>query len=193
MTFVRPSADFRELLAPELTGWRMVGRGGFHWTPPGVLESHGGPGLFWYVNEVFDDFILDVGWRTTRPDDNSGVFLRCPPLRDSLNPAIEQGYEVQIDDRGFDPATRRCGSALHLTGAVYRLAPAVPGLSQPVGEWNRFVITARAQSIDVMLNGSAAAHLEGGLRARSGHLALQCHHEGSAVQFRHVAIKPLAL
>ncbi len=186
-----PPPGFRDLLTPELIGWRVAGRGGFRWMPPGVLESFGGPGLFWYANETFDDFILDVSWRALHPDDNSGVFLRSPPLHDTPAPAIAQGYEVQIDDRGFDPQTRCTGSALHLTGAVYRLAPAVAGLSHPVGEWNRFVITACARTITVMLNGAPAARLENADRARSGHVALQCHHEGSAVQFRHVAIKPL--
>jgi hypothetical protein len=187
-----PAPDFRDLLTPELIGWRMAGRGGFRWVPPGVLESQGGPGLFWYANETFDDFVLDVVWRATRPDDNSGIFLRCPPLHDGLEAAVAQGYEVQIDDRGFDPETGRSGSPLHLTGAIYRLAPAVAGLSAPPGAWNRFVITARGRRLDVVLNGEAAAHLEGGDRAPSGHLALQCHHDGAAVQFRHVAIKPLS-
>ncbi|HKG01031.1 MAG TPA: DUF1080 domain-containing protein, partial [Xanthobacteraceae bacterium] len=116
--------------------------------------------------------------------------LRSPPLFDDDGPAVEKGYEVQIDDRGFDPESQAIGSALHRTGAIYKLAPAVALLSAPVGAWNRFRIAARGRLITVELNGSEASRLEHGSRALSGHVALQAHHEGSAVQFRDLRIAP---
>ena len=85
------------LLASDHAGWRMAGPGGFSWLPDGIVESYDGPGLFWYPYEIFEDFVLSVAWRITHPDDNSGGFLRFPPLTDSPQPAIERGYEVQID------------------------------------------------------------------------------------------------
>jgi hypothetical protein len=113
------------LLTSDPAGWRMAGPGGFRRIPDGLVESYGGPGLFWYAHEMFEDFVLSVAWRITHPDDNSGVFLRFPPLSESPQPAIERGYEVQIDDRGLDPKRNVFGSAFHLTGAIYQLAPAV--------------------------------------------------------------------
>jgi hypothetical protein len=118
------------------------------------------------------------------------VFLRCPWLEDDLQPAIEQGYEIQIDDRGFDPQSRSTGSPLHLTGAIYTLAPAERLLSVPVGAWNEFEVRADGPSIAVMLNGEAASYLEQGTRRRTGHIALQAHHPTSAVQFRNLRISP---
>lgn len=179
------------LLARGLDGWRMAGPGGFRELPDGSIESHGGSGLLWYADEVFEDFILGVEWRIAAATDNSGVFLRCPPLADDPGPAIERGYEVQIDDRGLDPATGQLGSPYHLTGAVYRLAPAATLASRGVGAWNVFEITARGATIDVRLNGTHVARLENADREARGHIALQNHHEGSAVRFRELKIQRL--
>src|SRR5437763_5860919 len=71
----RPSDN---LLTPvHLPGWRMAGGGGFRAVSDGVIESFGGPGLFWYANDVFDNFVLTIEWRLNSLHDNSGVFLRC--------------------------------------------------------------------------------------------------------------------
>jgi hypothetical protein len=180
------------LLTPGMEGWRMAGPGGFRRTGEGdAIESFGGTGLLWHAASVFEDFWLRAEWRITRIEDNSGIFLRCPPLGDDPQPAIERGYEVQIDDRGLDPETGRLGNALHLTGAIYRLAPARLLASRPAGEWNAFEVTARGPLILVRLNGAEVSRLENGSRERRGHIALQNHHEGSAVQFRNLAITPL--
>jgi hypothetical protein len=176
------------LLLSNLDGWRMAGAGGFRRLSHGVVESYGGPGLFWYADEVFADFVLSVEWRIARPEDNSGVFVRAPALSDDLQPAIERGYEVQIDDRGFDPAANVVGSALHLTRAIYQLAPAVRRPSLAVGEWNHFEITARGPTLAVSLNGEEVSCLDNASREQRGHIGLQNHHEGSAVRFRDLCI-----
>lgn len=172
----------------DLDGWRMAGPGGFRQIPNGIIESYGGPGLFWYAHEAFKDFVLTIEWRITLREDNSGVFLRAPPLSTSPQPAIERGYEVQIDDRGLDPDANVLGSALHLTGAIYRLAPAIRRLSRPVGEWNEFEITANGQMLAVKLNSEHVSLLENASREPRGHIGLQNHHEGSAVQFRNLRV-----
>jgi hypothetical protein len=181
----------KDLLTPAFVGWRMAGPGGFSWLLDGIVESYGGPGLFWYANEVFEDFMLSVRWRITQPEDNSGIFLRFPPLSESPQPAIERGYEVQIDDRGFDPKRNVFGSAFHLTGAIYQLAPAVRQRSRAVGEWNLFEITARGRMLAVKLNDHAVSMLENASREPRGHIGLQNHHEGSAVQFRDLYVMAL--
>jgi hypothetical protein len=181
-----------DLLTQDLSGWRMAGRGGFRWAADGILESHGGSGLLWYAAQAFDDCVIEVSWRLSALEDNSGVFLRIPPLSDDIGPAIERGYEIQIDDRGVDRPGGRMGSPLHLTGAVYRLAPARRLASRAVGSWNAFRITAQGATITVDLNGEEVSRLENGTRERSGHIALQCHHEGSRVQFRDLRLTPIA-
>jgi len=177
-----------QLLKFDAPGWHMAGPGGFRVISGGVAESYGGPGLFWYSDQVFQDFALSVEWRLSTPEDNSGVFLRFPPLTDNPQPAIDRGYEVQIDDRGLDPKTGVLDSALHLTGAIYELAPAVRRCSRHMGEWKLFEITARGGLLIVKLNGEQVSFLENGSRERRGHLGLQNHHDGSGVQFRELRV-----
>lgn len=179
------------LFEPGLPGWRMAGRGGFREVEPGVVESHGGPGIFWFAERRFADFVLTTEWRVQRLDDNSGVFLRIPKLENDPGPAIEHGYEVQIDERGVNPEERTECVPDHLTGAIYKLAPVTARNSAPLGEWNRFCIEARGDEIIVGLNGAQLAHLRSGTRNREGHIGLQNHHEGSAVRFRALEIRPL--
>jgi hypothetical protein len=182
-------ADIIDLLA-DLGGWRRAGEGCFVAEGDGV-RSDGGPGLFWYARRDFADFALQVEWRSHAITDNSGVFIRTPPLDADWRPAVDQGYEIQIDDRGYDPATERTGSALHLTGAIYRLTPAIALVSRPVGVWNSFRIVADGPTIAVVLNGIETARLARDLgRRRRGHIALQCHHPGSRVEFRRLLIEP---
>jgi len=80
---------------------------------------------------------------------------------------------------------------LHQTGAVYKLAPAVPLASSPVGQWNTFEIVAKTNEIMVTLNGVLVSHLMSGTRPLKGHIGLQNHHFGSRVQFRNIRIKTL--
>ncbi|HEX6958433.1 MAG TPA: DUF1080 domain-containing protein [Ferrovibrio sp.] len=175
----------------HLQDWRQAGPGGFRALGNGVVESFGGSGIYWYAAETYADFKLLIEWRVQQPTDNSGVFLRIPPLERDPRPAIEQGYEIQIDERGIDPAERRADDPLHLTGAVYNLAPAIARASRPVGEWNDFTITALGQRLVVLQNNIEVCRLDHGGRREQGHIGLQNHHDGSAVQFRNLEITPL--
>ena len=184
--------ECKSLLTPGLQGWKMAGAGGFRASGEGDgIESYGGPGILWYSEQEFADFVLHVRWRLTNGDDNSGVFIRTPALGSGPQPAIEEGYEIQIDDRGVDPQTGQFDSALHLTGAVYGLAPAIANASGPVGIWNDFEIAAQGPAISVTLNDVPVAQLDRGTRRRRGFIGLQAHHDGSAVQFQTLEIRVL--
>ncbi len=183
--------EYVSLLSPDLTGWRMAGAGGFSAREDWV-ESYGGPGILWYANQEFDDFVLRVRWRITDGHANSGVFIRMPPLENSdVQAALADGYEVQIDDRGLDPDTGRLDSPLHLTGAIYRLAPAIANASGPVGTWNELEIAAQGPAISTTLNDVPVARLDRGRRRPRGHIGLQAHHDGSVVQFQICEIRAL--
>ena len=189
-----PAVGAVALLSSTLDGWQMAGSGKFNVVGNNTVESEGGIGLLWYTKEVFADFLLTVQWRSINLFDNSGVFLRFPALGNQ-NPAedwklaVNQGYEVQIDDRGFDPNTNTTGSPLHMTGAVYQLTPAIKLASKALGQWNTFQIEATGPDIKVRLNGELVSHLSTNQgRPLSGHLGLQNHHSGSRVQFRNLFV-----
>jgi hypothetical protein len=186
---------FTSLFSGTLADWRMAGAGRFNIVGDEVLESEGGPGLLWYTKEPFADFALCVDWRLSSIEDNSGVYVRFPPLgsddpEHDWQVADHRGYEVQIDDRGYDPETKSYNNALHLTGAIYKLAPALRRMSHPVGAWNTFRIEARGDRLSVVLNGQLVSSFKGyGNRPLRGHIGLQTHHPGSRVQFRNICIR----
>lgn len=189
--------DFTPLFdGTSMNGWQMAGSGRFNLVGH-ALESEGGIGLLWYTPATFGDFVLRCEWRATNPDDNSGVFIRFPALgsSDPANDwrlAVDQGYEIQIDDRGYNPDTNTTGDALHQTGAVYRLAASSRVTSRPLGQWNSYEITARAATMTVVLNGETVTTYTGdGSRPATGHVGIQNHHQGSRVAFRNIRIKPL--
>jgi hypothetical protein len=188
---------FAALSLDRLEDWRMAGHGRFRRVGPGTAESDGGPGVLWYPRQELEDFVLLIDWRLTAPDDNSGVFVRIPalgstdPNRD-WRPAAEQGYEIQIDDRGVDPATGIPGDARRRTGAVYGLAPARSGAARAVGAWNTFEIEARGPVLTVTLNGQPVSRLDGDpRRRRRGYVGLQAHHPVARVQFRNPQVRRL--
>ncbi len=193
-----PEAGVTSLLSAGLDGWQMAGSGRFIAVGANAVESQDGIGLLWYTKEQFSDFVLTVDWRSMNTFDNSGVFIRFPALgsgdpANDWKPAVDQGYEIQIDDRGFDPATGATGSPLHRTGAVYKVAPANVQNSKPLGEWNRFEITAHGGNIEVKLNGVEMSRLTGDAsRPLRGHIGLQNHHPGSRVQFRNLFVRSTA-
>src|SRR5216683_6123124 len=89
---------------------------------------------------------------------NSGVLFRFPALNasDPANDwklASDKGYEIQIDDMGFNVDTGLNFSPLHQTGAVYALQASTSLASKPAAQWNTFEIEATDTTIKVTLNG----------------------------------------
>jgi hypothetical protein len=184
----------------------MSGGGDFLTIFGSILEARpNGLGLLWYTREVFRNFVLQVDWLSFNPTtsipggraDNSGVLIRCPALNasDPANDwklASDRGYEIQIDDMGFNVDTGLNFSPLHQTGAVYALAPSSKIASKPAGQWNTFEIEATNTLIKVTLNGQAVTSYSipaNDPRLRAGHIGLQCH--TGNVQFRNVMIRSL--
>ena len=189
---------FRIIGNGGLDGWQMAGFGKFMELGANIIESVDGIGLLWYTKEQFADFILKVDWRASNIDDNSGIFIRFPALgnTDPANDwkvAVDQGYEIQIDDTGKNPDVNppTFHDPLHITGSVYKLASASTVASRPLGQWNTYEIQAKGNDITVTLNGQQVSSLKNGTRPKQGFVGLQNHHAGSKVQFRNIRIQSL--
>jgi hypothetical protein len=199
-----PSPAFKPLFTGSRRGWQMSGGGDFLTIFGSILEAQpNGLGLLWYTREVFRNFVLKVDWLSFNPTtnvvggraDNSGVLLRFPALNasDPANDwklASDQGYEIQIDDMGFNVETGQNFSPLHQTGAVYALAPSTSLASKPAGQWNTFEIEATSTAITVTLNGQLVTTYSipaSTSRLPAGHIGLQ-DHTGN-VQFRNIMIR----
>jgi len=203
---VAPDLAFRPLFTGSRQGWQMAGGGDFLTVFGSILEARpNGLGLLWYTRLVFRNFVLKVDWLSFNPTtnvpggraDNSGVLIRFPALNASdpgndWKLASDKGYEIQIDDMGFNVDTGQNFSALHQTGAVYGLAPSSAIASKPAGQWNTFEIEASDVAISVTLNGQLVSTYSiqaNDGRGRQGHIGLQCH--TGNVQFRNVMIRSL--
>jgi len=187
--------DFAPLGNGGLDGWQMAGSGGFIELGGGIVDSFVRIGLLWLAPDQFDDFVLRLDFRLSSPTDNSGVFLRFPALgnTDPANDwrrAVTDGYEIQIDNTGFNPDTNTFDDPLHKTGAIYTLA-ASSAVMPAVGQWHTYEIEALGGTITVRLNGQQVSQLRNASRSPKGYVGLQNHHAGSRVQFARLRIKKL--
>ncbi len=166
----------------SLNGWQQAGPGYFSLETDGTLLSNGGMGLFYYESESFRDFELELEWKTSNPTANSGIFLRFPETDDPWV-AVNEGYEIQIDD-SRDPH--------HVTASVFALSPPFRVNARPTGEWNDYRIRVTGQRYEVWLNGEKVNDFMGD-RSREGHIGLQNHDDSSRVSFRNIRVRPLEM
>jgi hypothetical protein len=174
--------------------WEMVGAGKFK-KFGNVIETEGGTGLLIYKKEKFKNFNLKLDWRVMDVNDNSGVYVRVPEL-DRNDPQwlqmANQGWEIQIDERGFDSVSNTENNPLKKTGAVYDVSPAVANASRPVCEWNSYEIEVKDHDVIVLLNGIKVSEVNNdATRPDEGYIGLQNHHLGSRVQFGNIRVKQL--
>ena len=179
----------------DLTGWGHVSKGSFS-VEDGALKTEGGMGLLWYTGEKFGDAIIRVVYKGSKPNANSGVFIRIPEKpRDAWFP-VHRGYEVQIADGGDE---------FHRTGAIYSMSRAEEFSPSPSG-WNTMEIRLEGQTTVISVNGKVVNTFEGsqsvperkkyyeprrGPRPDSGYIGLQNHDEDSVVWFKEISVTPL--
>ena len=138
-------------------------------------------GLLWYTKKIYHNFVLKIDWKVNSKSDNSGIFVRFPyPDKDPMAAAVNNGYEIQIDD-----LAQPDGKLIHQTGAIYGFAT-----SKSVGEWNTFRIEAIDQKYIVILNDIQVTEFIGN-RSLEGYIGLQNHDSTSKVSFRNIRIKNL--
>ena len=224
---VQPPEGFISLFnGHDLAGWKVPEGDGGHWKViDGVIdydagsEARGDKSL--WTEREFGDFVLRVDWRIKEAP---YVNPRIPyVLPDGTHARDTRGKELRLALPDADSGIYLRGSGRYQvniwcwpigSGEMYgiRTHPRTPPelraavtprtqADRPVGQWNRFEITARGNAVTVVLNGKAV--LPGaripGLPAR-GRLALQHHgskRDGkwtsppSLVQFKNLFIKEL--
>lgn len=151
-----------------------------------------------WTKESYGDFILSLEFRAPT-NANSGVFLRTTDivnwLQNSLEIQIRQGDEEK---------------AVHLVGALFDVAAPTRQVPINPGEWYRYVLYVKANTIRVVLNGEQInkINLDSWTQAgrnpdgtankfktayknmpRVGRIGLQ-DHGGAPVEFRNILIEP---
>jgi Domain of Unknown Function (DUF1080) len=177
-----------------LNEWRMAGEGKFVALKEEkgkdqereiILQSEGGMGLLWYAKKIYHNFILRLDWKLHNKADNSGIFVRFPDPDNDPMIAVNNGYEIQIDDLATTD-----GNPIHHTGSIYGFAAPRQIASKEVGQWNTFEIKVIYQSYSVILNNTLITEFVGN-RSLKGYIGLQNHDIRSKVSFRNISIKEI--
>jgi hypothetical protein len=192
------STEWRPLFNGEdLTGWKMVGPGEFR-VEDGCLVTYGGMGLLFYEPETVGDAELRVVYKETGERDNSGVFIRIAVEPETPWHAVNQGYEVQIDNNA---------DSMHRTGVLYSMTEAKAEVPETEDGWNTMIIRLEGDRTVVTVNGALITDFtEGepvpprksiteparGPRPQRGYIGLQNHDKNSRVLFREISVRPLA-
>ncbi|MGH9978096.1 MAG: 3-keto-disaccharide hydrolase [Nitrososphaeraceae archaeon] len=182
------STNFLNLFNGEtFDGWKMAGKGSFIILQrESALQTEEGMGLLWYYKKKFKDFTLELEWKASCKEDNSGVFIRFPNPRNDPYVAIKNGYEIQIDD-----LARPDSKLIHGTGAVYEFAAPSMINSKSIGEWNGFKIIAEKQKYTIMTNSVTVISNFTGNRSLEGYIGLQNHDDRSKVSFRNIRAREM--
>jgi hypothetical protein len=169
-------------------GWNHYGPGHFSLDPTtGVLTSHGGMGLMWYAAKAYANFVVELEFKVTDGETNSGIFVRVPEVPTS-DAYIYHSFEIQINDGG---------EGIHQTGAVFDAEAPTRMASLPPGEWNAYRIAFEGNRITVTLNGETVVEWQAEPRgkiedfAERGYIGLQNHDDRSPVHFRNIRVKEL--
>jgi hypothetical protein len=161
--------------------WTEVGWGGFV-VEDGMLKTapdERGLGMLLYRKEKFGDCQIRVVFKPTRPQANSGVFVRLddgilkhldekafPAKRDPAGKlseesmkGMEEASEKQLGPwyavhHGYEIQIADGGDPYHRTGAVYSLAKSsFDPAGTPAGEWRTMLITLKGTTVNVDVNG----------------------------------------
>jgi hypothetical protein len=165
----------------DLTGWKHAGPGSFE-VKDGQLQTEAGMGLLWNTMEMPEKFKLALEFKTSRKEDNSGVFVRFPDPGNDPWVAVKEGYEIQICE----------GNEKQFTGSVYNLKQRTDDNAiKPVGEWNQMEIDLDGQKMTVRLNGKTINEYTGQKTTARGYVGLQNHDPKSHVSFRNIVVSKI--
>lgn len=187
----------------SLDGW-MTSNSTASKTPveEGSINPHGCGGYMMVHKQQWSNCVLSLDFKISKGC-NSGVFVYTDSL--TPRPAKDVGYngiEVQI----LDTTT----AGYYDTGAIYDLVKPTKNAMNPVGQWNRLVITCYQNLITVVVNGEMVTIMDldkftqpnkrpDGTphkfdvafkdHARKGYIGLQDH--GAPCWFKNIKLRPL--
>lgn len=199
----------------DLTGWKQAPGHNGHWQPRGNVLHYDGKSEakdknLWTIKS-YGDLTLICDWRWAGPAHRKANRpLLDPSTGKAKKDSNGKPITLLVDEldsgiylRGNSKSQVNIWNWPGGSGEVYgyrtngnlpqavraALTPKVKA-DNPVGQWNRFIITLKGDRLTVVLNGKTVienAQLPG--VPKSGPIALQ--HHGSAIEFRNILIKEL--
>ena len=155
----------------------------------GVIICKGKPNGYMITEKEYENYILELEWRWGGKKGNSGVFVHVSG-KDQIWP---KGVEAQLlaDNAGdfwlVGGFKLSVDEARKKGGRVVRMKTEKP-VENEVGEWNKYRITCKADTIKLEINGQTVN--EGtGAETSKGKILLQS--EGAEIYFRNIELKHL--
>ena len=159
----------------------------------GVLRCQGNP--FGYIRtvETYSDYILELEWRWPETPTNSGVLLHTVG-DDKIWPQCVEAQLKHLSAGDF--VAIQPGSSVTVNGIVYQpegsifksVPKRLPTSEKFNGQWNRYKIVCRADTINLYVNG-VLQNSAVDVRPAAGAICLQS--EGSPIEFRNIMLTPL--
>ncbi len=184
----------------DFTGWELIrneGKDPFV-VENGVMHTTGNKGDAAFVKHKIGKSTIHVVYKMSSEKGNSGVFIRIPVIPKTEADAINQGIEVQIDDRDND---------YHCTGTLYSMTKAMARPSKPAPEWNTMDITIDGPRTIVKVNNVLVTDYTDGVtpvppkvqpwepdrhpRPAEGYIAVQAHDPSAVITFKEISVTPL--
>ena len=160
----------------------------------GVIVCKGTPGGYLATKDMYESFILVVEWRWPAKPGNSGVLMRITGdpkmLPNCCEAQLKSGDAgAMYGFQGFKLAgdKSRLFANPNAVGGLTGLRKAAAN-EKEAGEWNKFEITAKGDTVTIILNGKEVNKATG-VDVRAGQIGLQS--EGGEIHFRTVTITPL--
>lgn len=194
----------------DFAGWNFGKEHEGHWKADDWKISFDGEGTDLWTTASYKDFVLIADWRWTGQAKETQRPVILPSGEQPKNPDGTP-TTVKVMDAGDSGIYLRGSSKSQVniwcwpvgSGEVYgyRTDPAMPAevragvtpklvADNPIGKWNRFVITMKGERLTVVLNGKTV--IENALLpgvAPEGPIALQMHH--APIEFANILIKEL--
>lgn len=135
----------------------------------------------------YTDFEIEFEYRVQKGG-NSGFYFHVGDVKQP----VSSGIEVQIYDSGSKAADAKLTD--HDSGGIIPGIPPTKNSAKPAGEWNKFQITCKGNSLKVMLNGVLVNDVDlqnDKLKSRpkSGFISFQDH--GLPLGLKNIKIKAL--
>jgi hypothetical protein len=176
----------------DLAGWVNVDGGPGTWSVDGgVLVVSGRPSGFLRTEQMYENYVLELEWRILDPGGTSGLLVHADALP-QVGAPYPRAVEAQIHDGDHGSISGIQGATVEpLTnpGNDERAGRARPVESRcnPIGQWNRYVVTSQDGTLDLEVNGKRVTQARG-CSQRMGFIALQS--ETGRVQFRNIRLAP---
>ena len=194
---VKPAADQPRKLfnGKDLTGWKWSRQDEVPvekvWTvKDGVLRTSGNPAGYLYTDAKHKDYQLTLEWRFPEKGGNNGVLVHgsqpdvLGPWPKSLEAQLQSGEAGDIWVIGTTIALPGEGDQSgRIAGRRHRNL--TDGSEKPLGEWNRYRVVAKGDTVKLYVNGDLVNEAED-VSVSEGFIALQS--EGTPVEFRNIQL-----